>query len=326
MKKISAFLLTLMFILGVGRAFPVNASEQSCKVGQIEELDGTVWQDGDVIRTEDCAVMLCYWFENEDGTQEGMDALCDSIDSYLKSKGYGGTDASSRIYFIRKTEDTQWVSVLAIGEDLEFGVEAGGTRRFAHHNEIWASQDGAEGWQVISCEEQDYYEKAEETYPCFYIELMPFFEEEEPEKNTADISVQTAGCRHLYEYVIVKEPTEKEDGLVAKQCEKCGTVAEYQPISALGAFLKNTEKAVKEAAEGAAVTVNTDRWLCFDRAVMEAIASRPDAAVTVNYRYQNKDYTVLIPAGYDVVGLLNEEGYCGFRYLDLILGGSEVKK
>lgn len=77
---------------------------------------------------------------------------------------------------------------------------------------------------------------------------------------------------------------------------------------------------------GESVTVETDRWLCFDRRVMEAIASRPNITVTVNCSCGHRDYTVTIPAGYDVIALLNEDGFCGFRYLDLIFEGRSLSR
>lgn len=144
---------------------------------------------------------------------------------------------------------------------------------------------------------------------------------------SASTSVSTGSApshTHEYEYVVVKAPTESEDGAWAIQCVTCGLVVDYQPISAVAAFLSNTQNTVKNASQNATVTVETTQWLCFNKAIIEAIASRPDVTVTVNYRYQQKNYTVTIPAGYDVMSLLDENGFVGFRYLDLVLGGSEI--
>lgn len=330
MKKIGRIFLTLALILGLNSSLPVMAAEHAYLPEQVENMAGTVLSGGDVVEATDCAVMLSYWFANEDQTQESLEQLKESIDSYAQSKGYGGVEAQSKVYAIMPSQDTDGATVLVIGEGLEAGVYAaseGYTRRFAHHNEIWAPQNGAEGWQVISCEEQDCYSLDDDEFPCYYIELAPYYGENNEEDNQGStVSGKNAGCSHVFEYVTVREPAEKEDGLVAKQCKKCGAVVEYQPISAIAAFLRNAEKSVLNAAQDAVVTVETDRWLCFDRAVMDAIASRPDVTVVVNYRYQHRDYTVTIPAGYDVIGLLDENGFCGFRYLDLILDGKEIAK
>jgi hypothetical protein len=58
---------------------------------------------------------------------------------------------------------------------------------------------------------------------------------------------------------------------------------------------------------------------------MEEIAARPDTAVSVTYVYKGKKYKTVIPAGYPVLDLLDENGYCGFLYLNLIFGSELVE-
>ena len=58
---------------------------------------------------------------------------------------------------------------------------------------------------------------------------------------------------------------------------------------------------------------------------MKVIASRPDMAVIINYIYKGKGYSVTIPAGYEMMSLLDENGYCGFLYLGSIFGTTELK-
>ena len=57
----------------------------------------------------------------------------------------------------------------------------------------------------------------------------------------------------------------------------------------------------------------------FDRTVFEAIKSRPDVAVTVNYSYEGQKYVLQIPAGVNVDTLMDENGFGGFRYIDKVL-------
>lgn len=322
MKKIRTFLLAATLIFGLGSSITAAAAQRFYAPGQMENLEGVVWKEGDVIGAEECAFILSYQYENIEGTQEGMDKLEDSITSYAQSLGYTSQidDPAGGKYYPGKNE-LQSITVIVLGEEP---FENAGGRRFSHSYTIWQEQEGSDGWRVSFVEEQESYTAGGEEHPCYYIVVSPNFEESEPETAQKSTSAKAAACDHVYEYVMEKEPLENEDGIMAKKCEKCGAIAEYRPVSAIMAFLQNTEKAVKNAAQGSVVTVKTDRWLCFDRAVMEAIASRPDVTVIVNYRYQHKDYTVTIPAGYDVVGLLNEEGFCGFRYLDLMLGGQEL--
>ncbi len=92
------------------------------------------------------------------------------------------------------------------------------------------------------------------------------------------------------------------------------------------AFNKDNIELIKKAELNSVLVINTNSWVSFHKSVYMAISARPDLGVTINYRYQGKYYTVTIPAGADVMSLVNEEGFCGFRNLDAAYGGSEVVK
>lgn len=59
---------------------------------------------------------------------------------------------------------------------------------------------------------------------------------------------------------------------------------------------------------------------------MDALLLRPDVTLVTNYRYNHVDYTVTIPAGFEADTLVDENGYCGFRYLDQLFSGNELNK
>lgn len=135
-----------------------------------------------------------------------------------------------------------------------------------------------------------------------------------------------AGCRHgylVYEPVQAADP--EQDALLAGECGECGAVLSYSyvPNSAYAAFLQEAARAVREAEE-AEVFITTRRWVSFNQAVLDAMAERPEVSVTVNYRYEGRPYTVTVPAGAEVSGLADENGFCGFRYLDQVFGGREA--
>lgn len=81
---------------------------------------------------------------------------------------------------------------------------------------------------------------------------------------------------------------------------------------------------VAAAPAGGAFNIETDRVSCFDRNMIEAIASRPDIDVNVVFTYGGKKLKVTIPAGYNVRSLLDEGGYCGFLRLMALLGATEL--
>lgn len=126
---------------------------------------------------------------------------------------------------------------------------------------------------------------------------------------------------HDFQYVTVQEASETQDAVVELQCA-CGEVAERftAPGSAAGAFIKQVVKEITDAPKDAVVTVDTKICTCYNQAVVDALLQRPDVTLVTNYRYKNVDYSVTIPAGYDVSTLLDENGYCGFRHLDQIMG------
>ena len=72
------------------------------------------------------------------------------------------------------------------------------------------------------------------------------------------------------------------------------------------------------------VVIDTKDWYCFNRTLAEKVTNMKNVTVTIKYKYQSKNYEVTIPAGSDVISLLDENGFVGFRYLDAVFGGKEL--
>ena len=89
--------------------------------------------------------------------------------------------------------------------------------------------------------------------------------------------------------------------------------------SAYAAFLKETADAILNAKQSE-VVINTKLWTSFNKTVFEAMKSRPDVAVTVNYTFEGNPYVLTIPAGTNVDLLMDENGFGGFRYIENVLG------
>ncbi len=142
-----------------------------------------------------------------------------------------------------------------------------------------------------------------------------------PDKEEAQaVGESKAACSHVGETVIVSEATAFSDAVAAYQCVKCGIIYKYEAVanSAYAAFLKETEDAILNAQQGEAV-ISTKLWTSFNKTIFEAMKSRPDVAVTVNYFFEGKPYVLTIPAGIDVDLLMDENGFGGFRYIDKVL-------
>jgi hypothetical protein len=72
---------------------------------------------------------------------------------------------------------------------------------------------------------------------------------------------------------------------------------------------------VKNAPQGAIVRLETSASYCIDKMMMEALAARADLTLEVTFPVNHEKTTVVVPAGYDHMSLLDENGYCGFLYL-----------
>ncbi len=92
------------------------------------------------------------------------------------------------------------------------------------------------------------------------------------------------------------------------------------PMQFKNAIIEN----VAAAPASGAFNIETDRVSCFDSKMIQAFAARPDIDVNVVFTYGGKKLKVVIPAGYDVSKLLDENGYCGFLRLLALLGGTEM--
>lgn len=142
-----------------------------------------------------------------------------------------------------------------------------------------------------------------------------------PSSLPAAYAPESVAHTHDFQPVTVQEASETQDEVRQLKCV-CGVVSKtfIVPGSSLRAFIERVVKDITDAPKDAVVTVDTKIWTCYNKEVMDALSRRTDVTLVTNYRYNHVDYTVTIPAGYDVAGLLDENGYCGFRYLDQIFG------
>lgn len=86
---------------------------------------------------------------------------------------------------------------------------------------------------------------------------------------------------------------------------------------------KQVQQMIRSIAQGGNCVIKSAGLISFNRATFEALAARPDVSVDVIYKWKGIKYKTTIPAGYPVLDLLNEDGYCGCFYLNAIFG-SEV--
>ena len=71
---------------------------------------------------------------------------------------------------------------------------------------------------------------------------------------------------------------------------------------------------------GGVAVIETNEVSVLDANMVEMMATRPDVAINIVFMHDGVKKRVVIPAGYDVRSLLDENGYCGFLRLASILG------
>lgn len=161
----------------------------------------------------------------------------------------------------------------------------------------------------------------------YYFTLVPF---DEPAKDidiTKDDSTKDdtgSECHHDYEWDEIRKATPTASGLKYYKCIKCGYVESVLETSGFQAFLEDAVSRIAAAPPDGEVNLDTKMWVSFNSSVIDALTARPDITLHISYRYEGKYYTVTIPPNADLTNLLNEEGYCGFRYLDAVFGGLEI--
>ena len=137
------------------------------------------------------------------------------------------------------------------------------------------------------------------------------------EKGEAKEADGSGEHEHHFEWVVTREATEDDGGIEEYKCE-CGKILYTAPISAEGVFIKNTINKIINAPAGAAVEITTQKWLFFNTGVCDALSTRPDITLKINYReegHKGTKLTTIIPKGTDLHKYLNDEGYVGFLYL-----------
>lgn len=126
---------------------------------------------------------------------------------------------------------------------------------------------------------------------------------------------------HNWEWIQIQAATDAQDGVEAMCCTECGQQGESRTIvsSAYGVFCGETKDKITGAAENATVEMETEIWSALPKSVMDAIKERRDLTVNLTLTYQNKEYPLSIPAGYDM-SVLEEADWYGVLYLNQFFG------
>lgn len=109
-----------------------------------------------------------------------------------------------------------------------------------------------------------------------------------------------------------------------------GSVASVIVVPAYAAAQKQFQTAIaaqlKTLPAGGTLTLDMKDCISFNKKTFEILAQRKDVDIQIIYTWKGKKYLVVIPAGYDILSLLDANGYCGCLYLNSVFGSTELTK
>ncbi len=129
------------------------------------------------------------------------------------------------------------------------------------------------------------------------------------------------------EWVVVKEPTKKSDGLEQYRCKSCGRVEMQVAINAASTYIKELYTAIDKAPANGTVVYNAEDYHTISKYVLQKMAQRNDVTVSIQFTYKNVPYTVVFPAKTDYTKLLQgKDQFFGFLGLNGYNGIAVAKR
>lgn len=109
-----------------------------------------------------------------------------------------------------------------------------------------------------------------------------------------------------FQWVTTVEPQPNADGLEEYMCTGCGAVQEQKSIPASMASVKNLFGFVNNVPENGTVTTDFGRLHTISDYLLNKMAERNDATVTIQFEYKNQKLQITFPAGTDYTPILDD--------------------
>lgn len=84
------------------------------------------------------------------------------------------------------------------------------------------------------------------------------------------------------------------------------------------------QQVVNTIPQNGVCILEADELISFNRKTFAAFSNRTDITYVIIYKWNGNTYQTVIPAGYPVMDLLNEDGYCGCLYLNSVFGSTLI--
>lgn len=91
---------------------------------------------------------------------------------------------------------------------------------------------------------------------------------------------------------------------------------ETEEAKAYRAFVAETVSQIDYSARGGQIVIEAGMNTCFVPKLIQKISERADLEVTINFVYKREEYTIVKPAGLDIMTILEEKDFYGLLYVN----------
>ena len=131
---------------------------------------------------------------------------------------------------------------------------------------------------------------------------------------------------HSYSWVIESEATVGSDGVEVYKCS-CGDIQARSVIPASQVYVNKLRDAIVNAPINGTVTYDSKLYHTFSDYIIKRLAERTDVTTVIDFKWQNADYTMTIPAGVDYAPFFADtENFYGYFCFAQMTGASIVAK
>lgn len=150
-------------------------------------------------------------------------------------------------------------------------------------------------------------------------------------KDDSSSSSPSTHHAHVHHMVmtVITPATETSDGLMALKCDgkKCNLIDHSSEvvIPRQSVTANKNMQLITNAKAGEPIVLDTKDSYSFNQYVIAELMKHPECPVTWNFTYENKSYTMTVPAGTDWTAALNDKSWAGFKNVAALNGVSLVE-
>ncbi len=111
------------------------------------------------------------------------------------------------------------------------------------------------------------------------------------------------------------EATNDHLGEEELRCKICNLLIETRTFDNADNLHNALKQATADAPQGGTVTLERGEYISINKTDAENLSKRPDLTTVVHFTYNHQKYEMTVPAGFDWVSSLNEDGWAGFMYI-----------